>query len=165
MIEYLMLCGIGLAAGGLLMLVLMPFVHDRAVRLTRLEVLEAMPLAATEIRAHRDLLRAEFAMQVRQLEVAVERLRDKEAGQLSEIGRRVAEIKFLRDELAEREARIGELRTRDQARRSLAKRVARLIIYLFVSSNREERLPLQAMRATHSSMARMAERYAGLISL
>jgi hypothetical protein len=165
MVEYFMLCGIGLAAGGLLMLMVLPLVHDRAVRLTRLQLLEAMPLAAREISADKDLLRAEFAMRMRQLEIANETLRDKDAGRLSEIGRRVAEIKFLRDELAEREAQIDELKARHLARRSIVKQVARLLIYLVVHSNREERLPLQAMRATHASMARMAERYAGLISL
>jgi hypothetical protein len=165
MIESLMLCGIGLAAGGLLTLMMLPLVHDRAVRLTRLQLLEAMPLAAHEIKADKDHLRAQFAMRVRQLEVTMEALRDKDASRLSEIGRRAAEIHFLRDELTDRDAQIREFKTRETERRSIVKRVARLVIYLFVRSNREERLPLQAIRATHASMARMAERYAGLISL
>ena len=41
MIESLMLCGIGLLAGCLLMLLFFPAVHQRAVRLTRRDLVDA----------------------------------------------------------------------------------------------------------------------------
>ena len=44
MIESLMLCGIGLLAGCLLMLLFFPAVHQRAVRLTRRDLIDAAPL-------------------------------------------------------------------------------------------------------------------------
>ena len=50
MIELLMLCGIGLLAGCLLMLLFFPAVHQRAVRLTRRDLVDATPLTAKEIR-------------------------------------------------------------------------------------------------------------------
>ena len=46
MIESLMLCGIGLLAGCLLMLLFFPAVHQRAVRLTRRDLVDATPLTA-----------------------------------------------------------------------------------------------------------------------
>lgn len=49
MIELLMLCGIGLLAGCLLMLLFFPAVHQRAVRLTRRDLIDATPLTAKEI--------------------------------------------------------------------------------------------------------------------
>ena len=58
MIESLMLCGIGLLAGCLLMLLFFPAVHQRAVRLTRRDLVDATPLTAKEIQAEKDQLRA-----------------------------------------------------------------------------------------------------------
>ncbi len=162
MIEAFMLCGIGLSAGGLMMLVALPMVHARAERLTAAKLLDAMPLAAHEIQADKDHLRAQFALKVRQLEVAIETVRDRNAGQLRQIGRHIAEINQLRAALEESAAQIADLQAREKARRSVVKRAVRLVLYL---SNREERRPVATMRATQASMARMAERYAGLISL
>jgi hypothetical protein len=54
MIESLMLCGIGLLAGCLLMLLFFPAVHQRAVRLTRRDLIDATPLTAKEIQAQKD---------------------------------------------------------------------------------------------------------------
>ena len=157
-----MLCGIGLSAGGLMMLVALPMVNARAERLTAAKLLDAMPLAAHEIQADKDHLRAQFALKVRQLEVGIETIRDRNAGQLRQIGRHIAEINQLRAALEESAAQIADLQAREKARRSVVKRAVRLLLYL---SKREERRPVQMMRATHASMARMAERYAGLISL
>lgn len=162
MIEAFMLCGIGLSAGGLMMLVALPMVHARAERLTAAKLLDAMPLAAHEIQADKDHLRAQFALKVRQLEVAIETVRDRNAGQLRQIGRHIAEINQLRAALEESAAQIADLQAREKARRSVVKRAVRLVLYL---SNREERRPVATTRATQASMARMAERYAGLISL
>ena len=56
-----MLCGIGLLAGCLLMLLFIPLVHERAVRLTERHLVEATPLRSTRCRPTRIALRAEFA--------------------------------------------------------------------------------------------------------
>src|SRR6476469_6266176 len=75
MIESLMLCGIGLLAGCLLMLLFFPAVHQRAVRLTRRDLVDATPLTAKEIQAEKDQLRAQYAVSVRRLELNMEQMR------------------------------------------------------------------------------------------
>ena len=77
MIESLMLCGIGLLAGCVLMLLFFPLVHARAVRLTRQQLVDAKPLTVNEIQADKDHLRAQFAMSVRRLEIGMEEMRAK----------------------------------------------------------------------------------------
>jgi hypothetical protein len=77
MIQSVMLCGIGLLAGCLLMLVFFPIVHERAVRLTKRQLVDATPMTASEIQADKDHLRAEFAMSVRRLEIGMEAMRSK----------------------------------------------------------------------------------------
>src|SRR5262249_52758512 len=65
-----------------------PLVHARAVRLTLKRVENSIPQSMAEIQADKDLLRAEFAMQARRLEIDVEQLRDKAANQFAELGRK-----------------------------------------------------------------------------
>ena len=99
MVEWLMLLGIGLLAGSLVTLAFIPFVHQRAVRLTMRRLVEATPYAVAEIRADKDHLRAQFAMAIRRLEVNVEEMKSKAANQLAEIARKRAEIGELKAEL------------------------------------------------------------------
>ena len=49
MIESLMLCGIGGLAGCLLVLMFIPLVHQRAVRLSKQQIVDATPLMVNEI--------------------------------------------------------------------------------------------------------------------
>jgi hypothetical protein len=67
MIDLIMYQGIGFLAAGVFLLMLVPFVHDRAVRITTRRVEDAQPSWA-EVLADKDLQRAAFAMSVRQLE-------------------------------------------------------------------------------------------------
>jgi hypothetical protein len=139
MIESFMLCGIGLLAGCLLMLTLMPFVHHRAVRLTRRDIVDATPLAINEIQAERDHLRAQFAMSLRRLEVNLEEMRAKAAGHSGEIGRRDLEISRLHVELDRKKTQIMAMRARDQVRRSIVRRAVKIVSYVFVRSDRQRR--------------------------
>ena len=91
MIEILMFGGIGLLAGVLLMLLFIPIVHERAVRLTERRLAEATPLTITEMQADKDALRAEFAMSVRRLELGMDELRAKSADRRGEVGNNAAE--------------------------------------------------------------------------
>lgn len=88
MIEALMYMGIGLLTGCLIGLGVMPLVHDRAVRLTIRRMERALPNSIKEIEADKDLLRADFAMSTRRLELSNEQLRNKTASQLAELGRK-----------------------------------------------------------------------------
>jgi hypothetical protein len=139
MIESLMLCGIGLLAGCLLMLAFFPFIHGRAVRLTKRDIVEATPLAINEIQADKDQLRAQFAMSVRRLEVNIEEMRAKAAGQYSEIGRRDLEINRLHVELDKKRTQILAMRARDRLHKGIVRRAVKIVTYVFVRTDRQRR--------------------------
>ena len=99
MIESIMYFGIGVLVAALLGLVIIPLVHGRAVRLTIKRLEAAMPLSIAEIQADKDLLRAEFAMSTRRLEIIAEQLKTGSASQLAELGRKGDAINRLKVEL------------------------------------------------------------------
>ncbi len=99
MIESIMYFGIGCLVAALSVLDVVPLVHGRAVRLTTRRLEDAMPSSMAEILADKDLLRAEFAMSTRLLEINVEQLKTKSAGQLAELGKRGDAINRLKIEL------------------------------------------------------------------
>ncbi|MDQ0512233.1 hypothetical protein [Ancylobacter amanitiformis] len=105
MIEAIMYCAIGFLAATLLALLALPAVWRRAVRLTRRRIENALPVTLAEIQADKDEARAAFATTVRRLEMDVDQLRTRLAGQWSEIARQSAE-------LASRQARLDEASTR-----------------------------------------------------
>src|SRR5208282_1023566 len=139
MIQTIMLCGIGALAGCLLMLMFLPLVHRRAIRIATQQVVEAVPLAINEIQADKDHLRAQFAMSVRRLEINIEEMRARAAGQKGEIGRQGAEISRLHVELDKKTALIFALRAREAVRRSIVRRILKIVLYKFVRSNRRPR--------------------------
>ena len=116
MIESLMLCGIGLLAGCLLMLLFFPAVHQRAVRLTRRDLIDATPLTAKEIQAEKDQLRAQFAVSVRRLELNMEQMRVKATERAAD--RQNAELARLQVELDRKSALILALRAREEVRKT-----------------------------------------------
>src|SRR5882672_59075 len=83
MIEPIMFFGIGFLVASLFGLVLIPLVHNRAVRLTMRRLEAATPLSMAEIQADKDQLRAEFAMSTRRLELSVEHMKTKTTSQLA----------------------------------------------------------------------------------
>ncbi len=157
MTESLMLFGIGLLAGCLLMLVFVPLVHKRAVRITTRNIVDVIPLAATQIQADKDQLRAQFAMAVRQLEHNIEDMKTRSASQLSQIGRRTVEINRLRVELDKKTALIFALQARELVRRSITRRIVKALLFMFIrSSRRQERKGLGVPRRPHANVARAA---------
>src|SRR6266849_5334974 len=99
MIESMMYFGIGFLFAALSVLVVVPPVHGRAVRLTRRRLEGATPSSRAEILAHKDLLRADFAITTRRLEMNVEQLKTKNASQLAELGKKGDAINRLKIEL------------------------------------------------------------------
>src|SRR5499433_3862631 len=99
MIESIMYFGMGFFLAALSVLVVVPLVHGRAVRLITRRLEGTMPSSMAEIQADKDLLRAEFAVSMRRLELNVEQLRTKSAGQLAELGRKSDAINRLKIEL------------------------------------------------------------------
>jgi chromosome segregation ATPase len=114
MIEPIMFFGLGFLASSLLGLIIVPFVHGRAVRLTVRRLEAATPLSMAEIQADKDQLRAEFAMSTRRLEMSVDQLKNKSTGQLAELGKKNDVINRLKIELGEKAATIFALEARDK---------------------------------------------------
>src|SRR5262245_45999504 len=88
MIQAIMYFGIGFLFASLIGIAVIPMIHARAVRLTLRRVENSIPQSMAEIQADKDLLRAEFAMQARRLEIDLEALKDKNATQFAELGRK-----------------------------------------------------------------------------
>src|SRR6186997_1633006 len=114
MIEPIMFFGIGFLVASLFGLVLIPLVHNRAVRLTMRRLEAATPLSMAEIQADKDQLRAEFAMSTRRLEMSVEQIKNKMTGQLADLGKKNDVINRLKIELGEKAATIFSLEARDK---------------------------------------------------
>ena len=89
MIEPIMYLAIGFLVSMLFGLMIVPLVHNRAVRLTTRRLEAATPLSMAEIQADKDQLRAEFAMSARRLEMSVEQLKNKTTSQLAELGKKI----------------------------------------------------------------------------
>jgi len=117
MIEPIMYFGIGFLVAAVIGLVVVPLVHNRAVRLTMRRLEAATPLSMAEIQADKDQLRAEFAMSTRRLEMSVEQLKAKSTSQLAELGKKGDAINRLKVELGEKTAAIFALEARDKALR------------------------------------------------
>jgi len=126
MIETIMYLGIGFLLGALIGLAVIPLVHSRAVRLTVRRLEAAMPLSAAELQADKDLLRAEFAISTRRLEMTIEQLRNKTTCQLVELGKKEDAIKRIKIEREALEAELIVLRTLVRGARGVAHRPPQL---------------------------------------
>jgi chromosome segregation ATPase len=115
MIEPIMYGAIGFLISMLLGLMLVPLVHNRAVRLTTRRLEAATPLSMAEIQADKDQLRAEFAMSARRLEMSVDQLKNKTTSQLAELGKKTDAINRMKIELGEKNATIFALEAREKA--------------------------------------------------
>src|SRR5919205_2016178 len=117
MIEPIMYLAIGFLVSMLFGLMIVPLVHNRAVRLTTKRLEAATPLSMAEIQADKDQLRAEFAMSTRRLEISVEQLKVKTTSQLAELGKKTDAINRMKIELGEKTATIFALEAREKALR------------------------------------------------
>jgi hypothetical protein len=98
MIEPIMYFGIGFLFATLMGVAVIPIVLDRAVRLTLRRTESSLPQSMAEIQADKDLLRTEFAMSRRRLEIRVEELKEQNTSQLAELGRKSDVINRLKIE-------------------------------------------------------------------
>jgi chromosome segregation ATPase len=115
MIEPIMYLAIGFLVSMLFGLMIVPLVHNRAVRLTTKRLEAATPLSMAEIQADKDQLRAEFAMSARRLEMSVDTLKNKTTSQLAELGKKSDAINRMKLELGEKNATIFSLEAREKA--------------------------------------------------
>jgi chromosome segregation ATPase len=115
MVEPIMYLAIGFLVSMLFGLMIVPLVHNRAVRLTTRRLEAATPLSMAEIQADKDQLRAEFAMSARRLEMSVDQLKSKTTSQLAELGKKTDAINRMKLELGEKNAAIFSLEAREKA--------------------------------------------------
>src|ERR1700704_2631506 len=115
MVEPIMYLAIGFLVSMLFGLMIVPLVHNRAVRLTTKRLEAATPLSMAEIQADKDQLRAEFAMSARRLEMSVDQLKNKTTSQLAELGKKSESINRMNIELGKKNATIFSLEAREKA--------------------------------------------------
>ncbi|MDP2354485.1 MAG: hypothetical protein Q8M31_00250 [Beijerinckiaceae bacterium] len=90
-----MIFALGFLFAGLLMLMFLPAIWRRALRLTQRRVEQLLPISMTEVAAERDQLRAQFAIERRRLEQVSEALVETRAKDLAELSRRGARLTTL----------------------------------------------------------------------
>jgi hypothetical protein len=100
MIEWFMFGALGFFLGCLLALMLAPPLWNRAVKLTTRKLEATMPMTLADIQADKDQLRAEFAIELRKVEVALDKSKEKAARELIEANKRRVEIQLLNSDLA-----------------------------------------------------------------
>jgi len=144
MLYPIMLLGIGFLAASLLMAMLAPLIHERAVRLTVRRLLAKRPRSAIDRRAHEDLLRAQFAVSIRRLETAMEDTQAKTANHLCDLAKKSTEIHRLKTELRKSNIVILRFQARELLRRSMTRSIIKLLIYLFDRSQRQNGRELAA---------------------
>jgi chromosome segregation ATPase len=116
-IEIVMYFGIGFLCASLLGLIIIPLVHNRAIRLTVRRLEAATPLSMAEIQADKDQLRAEFAVSTRRLELTVDQLKARSTSQLSELSKKSEVIAALKQELDHKSAAMVALDEREKTLR------------------------------------------------
>jgi chromosome segregation ATPase len=117
MIEAVMYMIIGFLLGCLLGIAVMPLIRDRAVRLTMRKVEAALPMSMGEIEIQKDLMRADFAMAVRRLELRIERLNERRARLESELSKKNALFNWIRAQRDALNTEVVDLRTQIDALR------------------------------------------------
>ncbi|MGO8843009.1 MAG: hypothetical protein ACLQF1_18325 [Methyloceanibacter sp.] len=122
MIDVGLYAALGFLIASLLALMLAPPLWNRAVRLTRRRIEATMPMSAADIQADKDQLRAEFAIELRRVEVALEKAKDKAARELIEANKRRVEVAEVKTEL---ETANGRLQEKENANRVLEQTIRR----------------------------------------
>jgi len=108
MIDALMYGALGFFSGLLLALMLAPPLWNRAVKLTTRRLEATMPMTLNDIQADKDQLRAEYAIELRKVEVALDKAKEKASRELIEANKRRVEITMLNTDLASAKAQLQE---------------------------------------------------------
>jgi hypothetical protein len=122
MIEWFMFGALGFFLGCLLALMLAPPLWNRAVKLTTRQLEATMPMSLADIQADKDQQRAEFAIELRKVEVALDKAKEKAARELIEANKRRVNIQQLNTELGNV---TGDLQESQNANRVLQQTIKR----------------------------------------
>ena len=144
MVYPIMLLGIGFLTGCLLMVILTPLIHERAVRLTVRRLSAKRPRWMIDRRAHEDQLRAQFAVTVRRFETAMEDTQVKTASQACDAAKKSAEVNGLKTALRKSHITILRFQARELMRRSMIRTIVKLIVYLHARAHRQSGRELAA---------------------
>ena len=122
MIEWFMFGALGFFLGCLLALMLAPPLWNRAVKLTTRKLEATMPMTLADIQADKDQLRAEFAIELRRVEVALEKSKEKAARELIEANKRRVEIQVLNTDLGAVKSQLQESQNANRVLQQTIKR-------------------------------------------
>ncbi len=103
-----MFFALGFLIAGLLALLFLPVMWARAMRLTLARLERKLPLSFADIEADRDQMRAQFAVEKRQIEQKAAIVTAEKAEDLAELGRRAVTIARLEENLARTQASLAE---------------------------------------------------------
>src|SRR3979409_208791 len=151
MIEPIMYLAIGFLVSMLFGLMIVPLVHNRAVRLTTKRMEAATPLSLGGIPGSKGQLRPEFAMSARRLEMSVDQLRNKTTSQLAELGKKSDAINRMKIELGEKNATIFSLEAREKA----VKEQLRATAEEYTTKTEERRDAERARKQKQSELAKL----------
>jgi hypothetical protein len=122
MIDIGMYAALGFLVASLLALMLVPAFWNRAVRLTTKRIEATMPMSIADIEADKDQLRAEYAIELRRVEVALDKAKEKATRELVEANKRRVEIGDLKADMEGVKARLQE---KENANRVLEQTIRR----------------------------------------
>lgn len=109
MVENIIVFALGALVATLLALLVVPVIWRRALRLVEQRIRATTPLTMAEIKSEKDLVRADYAVQLRKVEVRYEEVKSQAAARQIELGRREARVFELETELGAREVDVEEL--------------------------------------------------------
>jgi len=118
LLDYAIAFVLGFLVAGLLSFAMLPAVWARALRLTRRRLEASIPISMAEVRAGRDQVRAEAALDQRRLEERVEKEWVLRHALMAENGRQSEEIRLVRVELASSQQRIAGAEQNAEAARA-----------------------------------------------
>jgi hypothetical protein len=136
MLDNIMWLGIGFLTACLLMSLLAPLIHERAVRLTVRRLAYKRPRSVIDRRAHEDQLRAQFAVSILRLETTIRETQVKAATQLCDAAKKSADVYRLKAELRKSNVRILRFQARELVRRSMMGTIIKVLVYLFARRQR-----------------------------
>jgi len=108
MVQSAMLVALGFLLATFLSLLLAPVVWKRAARLATDRLKASLPISLTDFHAEKDQLRANHAIQMRGLELALEEAKNRTAEQMVDIGRQRSEIMTLTSQIRELRSSLSE---------------------------------------------------------
>ncbi len=108
MIDIGIYVALGFLAASLLALLLVPPLWHRAVRLTTKKLETTMPMSVADIQADKDQLRAQYAIKLRRVEMALDKAKDKAIREQVEANKRRVKIAEINADLAAAKATMEE---------------------------------------------------------